>query len=97
MLTDQCIVYFANDWGADNRTSAHHLARFLGRSNQMLYVEASGMRTPEGSGHDLKRRGFTPGPKFKAILRGLRNATLDGQIATTDEAIAWLEANYPPS
>ena len=46
------------------------------------------------SGHDLKALGYTPGPQFKAILQTLRNATLDGEVSTTTEALAWLKRNF---
>ena len=29
--TQQIILYFGNDWSADNRTSSHHIARWLVR------------------------------------------------------------------
>jgi len=40
---------------------------------------------PKTSGHDLKRRGVPPGPKYNEILRRLRAAWLDGEIRTEDE------------
>lgn len=49
------ILYFSNDWNADNRTSSHHIARQLAKSNRILYVESSGLRTPSASAHDLGR------------------------------------------
>ena len=40
---------------------------------------------PKTSGHDLKRRGVPPGPKYNEILRRLRAAWLDGEITTEEE------------
>ena len=40
---------------------------------------------PELTGHDLKRMGIRPGPTFKDILSRLRDARLDGEIATRAE------------
>jgi len=49
------IVYFGNDWHAENRTSSHHVARRLARSRPVLYVDSPGMRAPNASGRDLRR------------------------------------------
>ena len=49
------IVYFGNDWYAENRTSSHHVAIRLARSLPVLYVDSPGMRAPNTSGRDLKR------------------------------------------
>lgn len=55
MLCNHDIIYFSNDWHADNRTSSHHIAKQLCRFNRMLYVEASGLRVPRADPHDIKR------------------------------------------
>ena len=39
------------------------------------------------SGDDLRRHGLEPGPKFKTILQAVRDAQLDGEIRTHEEAI----------
>jgi glycosyltransferase involved in cell wall biosynthesis len=49
------IVYFGNDWAAENRTSSHHIAERLGRRIRTLYVDTPGLRTPTASGRDLRR------------------------------------------
>ncbi len=49
------IVYFGNDWSAENRTSSHHIACQLGRRLPVLYVETPGMRAPSASRRDLKK------------------------------------------
>lgn len=49
------VVYFGNDWHAENRTSSHHVASRLARRLPVLYVDSPGMRTPGGSGRDLRR------------------------------------------
>lgn len=54
-LRDQEIVYVANDWVRDNKTSAHHIAEVLSRSNRVLYVEGAGMRAPRASSRDLAK------------------------------------------
>ncbi len=52
---DVGIVYFGNDWFAENRTSSHHIARRLAGRTRLLYVDSPGMRAPSASGRDLKR------------------------------------------
>ena len=51
------IVYFANDWAAENRTSSHHIAERLSRWQPLLYVSSPGMRAPQASGRDLRKIG----------------------------------------
>ena len=40
---------------------------------------------PKTTGHDLKKLGIPPGPKYTEILRRLRAAWLDGEIKTEEE------------
>jgi tRNA nucleotidyltransferase (CCA-adding enzyme) len=40
---------------------------------------------PKTTGHDLKKRGVPPGPKYTEILRRLRAAWLDGEIKSEEE------------
>lgn len=49
------IVYFGNDWYAENRTSSHHIARRLAGRTTLLYVDSPGMRAPTTSGRDASR------------------------------------------
>ncbi len=49
------IVYFGNDWFAENRTSSHHIAARLARRAPMLYVSSPGLRAPQASARDLRR------------------------------------------
>jgi glycosyltransferase involved in cell wall biosynthesis len=49
------IVYFGNEWFAENRTSSHHIARRLAGCAPLLYVDSPGMRPPNTSGRDLRR------------------------------------------
>jgi len=55
MLRDEEIVYIANDWFGENKTSAHHVAEVLCRHNTVLYVEAAGMRNPRAAKRDLHK------------------------------------------
>lgn len=49
------VVYFGNDWFADNRTSSHHVARQLAARTDVLYVECPGLRPPAASSRDAGR------------------------------------------
>lgn len=49
------IVYFGNEWFAENRTSSHHMARRLAGRAPLLYVDSPGMRAPSASGRDIRR------------------------------------------
>ena len=40
---------------------------------------------PKTTGHDLKKLGIPPGPKYTEILRRLRAAWLDGEVKNEDE------------
>jgi glycosyltransferase involved in cell wall biosynthesis len=62
------IVYFGNDWSAENRTSSHHVARWLARRTTVVYFESPGLRSPRGSPRDLRKVarkvfGFLRGPR----------------------------------
>src|SRR5262245_61504229 len=65
---DTVVVYFGNDWFAENRTSSHQLARQLAKRLRVFYVECPGWRAPRGSGRDLKKV-FV---KLGRFLRGTR-------------------------
>lgn len=62
------VLYFGNDWFAENRTSSHHLARQLAKRFRVIYIECPGMRAPRGSGRDLKKAVS----KVWKFLRGTR-------------------------
>jgi glycosyltransferase involved in cell wall biosynthesis len=49
------ILYFGNDWAAENRTSSHHVARWLAKRYRVIYVESPGLRAPKGTGRDLRK------------------------------------------
>lgn len=48
-------------------------------------------------GNDLKQLGYKPGPRYREILETLLSATLDGKIATRQDAIAFVEKHFPNS
>jgi glycosyltransferase involved in cell wall biosynthesis len=49
------IVYFGNDWSAENRTSSHHVAERLARRTSLLYVDSPGLRGPKANARDLRK------------------------------------------
>ncbi|MEQ1727815.1 MAG: hypothetical protein ABL982_05495 [Vicinamibacterales bacterium] len=51
----QTILYFGNTWFTENRTSSHHIARWLGRRHDVYYFECPGLRAPKGSTRDLRK------------------------------------------
>jgi tRNA nucleotidyltransferase (CCA-adding enzyme) len=46
---------------------------------------------PVTTGHDLRERGLRPGPLYRSILGSLRDAWLDGKIASAEEEAVLLE------
>lgn len=54
-LDGYSIVYFGNDWAAENRTSSHHIAKRLAARFPLLYVDSPGLRAPQGTGRDLRK------------------------------------------
>lgn len=55
MLKNKNIIFFANDWNSDNKTSSHQIASLLAKHNRVFFVEAGGMRSPSATGHDFRR------------------------------------------
>jgi glycosyltransferase involved in cell wall biosynthesis len=49
------IIYFGNDWSAENRTSSHHVAEGLATRACVLYVDSPGLRAPKANGRDLRK------------------------------------------
>ncbi len=50
---------------------------------------------PLVTGHDLMALGWKPGPHFGPVLEAVQTAQLEGTLATPEQAIAWVRANYP--
>jgi glycosyltransferase involved in cell wall biosynthesis len=63
------VVYFGNDWFAENRTSSHHVATRLAQRMPLLYVDSPGMRAPSASGRDFKRALRKLAATFRAPVR----------------------------
>jgi glycosyltransferase involved in cell wall biosynthesis len=72
------ILYFGNDWFADNRTSGHHIATRLARQCRLVYVECPGLRAPCGS----KRDAGKVVRKLIACFRGPRDSGAGFPVVT---------------
>jgi poly(A) polymerase len=46
------------------------------------------------TGEDLQALGFRPGPLYKQILQVIEDAQLEGKLATKDDAILWVKAEF---
>jgi hypothetical protein len=46
------------------------------------------------TGKDLIAAGFKPGPLFHEILERVKEAQLEGELKTREEALDWAEREY---
>ena len=46
------------------------------------------------TGTDLIRAGYTPGPRFSRILTSVEEAQLEGTLANTEQALAWVTEQF---
>jgi len=53
--SDFPVIYFGNDWSAENRTSSHHVAERLAARMPLLYVDSPGLRAPTTSRRDMRK------------------------------------------
>jgi glycosyltransferase involved in cell wall biosynthesis len=72
------ILYFGNDWSADNRTSSHHIAVRLASHCRLVYVECPGLRAPAGSKRDVGKLVR----KLSACFRGPRDSGAGFPVVT---------------
>jgi poly(A) polymerase len=47
------------------------------------------------TGRDLIQLGHRPGPRFAEILEAVENRQLEGTLTSRDEALAWVQAEWP--
>ncbi|UCD35490.1 MAG: CBS domain-containing protein [Nitrospiraceae bacterium] len=59
-----------------------------------LYLTTLRKITPELTGKDLKKMGYTPGPLFKKILASLLDARLERLVKSRVEEIAFVNKNF---
>ena len=68
------ILYFGNDWNAENRTSSHHIARRLAQRHEVYYIECPGTAGAAGIGQGLTAslsRRWRALPSAREVLPGL--------------------------
>jgi glycosyltransferase involved in cell wall biosynthesis len=94
---DLRIIYFGNDWFAENRTSSHHVARRLARQFPLLYVASPGMRAPQMTGRDLRKLFHRLGQ----VLEQPRQVEKNLWVCTVPQipfrnlpAVAWLNRRF---
>jgi poly(A) polymerase len=81
----------------DAMASSSYLGFWHFCRNAMSTMTAEEIRPPRLiGGDDLKQLGFTPGPKFKAILKDVEDQQLDGLLATRDDALDYVRLHYGP-
>ena len=79
----------------DAMASSSYLGFWHFCRNAMSTMTAEEIRPPRLiGGDDLKELGFTPGPKFKAILKDVEDQQLDGLLATREDALKYVLTNY---
>ena len=61
------------------------------RQNLINYLETWRHVKPKTNGHDLKKRGLVPGPRYQQILFRLRQAWLDGEVDSESEELKLLD------
>jgi poly(A) polymerase len=47
------------------------------------------------TGLDLIQHGWKPGPQFRTVLQAVEDAQLEGELHTREEAISFVETNFP--
>lgn len=73
--------------GSHGRLDCH---RFLVEQAELLARQPT-IRPPLVSGDDLLELGFSPGPRLGALLAEIREKQLQDELATREEALAWVK------
>lgn len=78
--------------------SSHRNLGNYDHARELLATTAHEQLRPEPllRGGDLMAMGYTPGPLFRQILDALEDQQLEGLLTTSDEAKAWVRAQFPP-
>jgi poly(A) polymerase len=64
--------------------------------HRMAQIPPEVMRpAPLISGDDLIAAGYSPGPRFKAILSAVEDGQLDGQLSNKEDALRFVEREFP--
>ncbi len=82
----------------DAMASSSYLGYWHFCRRAMTTMTAAEIRPPRLiGGEDLKRLGFTPGPRFKEILKDVEDHQLDGALETREAALEYVRAHYGAS
>ncbi len=82
----------------DAMASSSYLGFWHFCRHAMTTMTAAEIRPPRLiGGEDLKRLGFTPGPRFKEILKDVEDHQLDGALETREAALEYVRAHYGAS
>jgi poly(A) polymerase len=80
-------------------TSSHGMLDNLDflRAKQSEFAHEPLIPEPLVTGHDLIASGRKPGPRFKEILDAVQTLQLEAGLQNREEALAWVDANFPKS
>src|SRR5271166_291146 len=82
----------------DAMASSSYLGYWHFCRRAMTTMTAAEIRPPRLiGGEDLKQLGFTPGPRFKEILKDVEDHQLDGALETREAALEYVRAHYNAS
>jgi poly(A) polymerase len=82
----------------DAMASSSYLGFWHFCRNAMATMTQAEIRPPRLiGGEDLKQLGFTPGPRFKEILKDVEDHQLDGALETREAALEYVRAHYGAS
>jgi tRNA nucleotidyltransferase (CCA-adding enzyme) len=79
LVAEAAYAKSGNRAALNNLSRAEHLGIALGPLPVLL------------KGSDLSRRGVAPGPQMGEVMRAVREAQIEGEVADRDGAIIWLE------
>lgn len=65
------------------------------RAQQAALADEPIKPTPLVRGRDLLALGYPPGPLYGEILRAVEDRQLEGELTLLEEALAWIERQYP--
>jgi poly(A) polymerase len=81
---------------ADCLASHRNLSTYEVLQQKRLETPPETMRpSPLVTGDDLIAAGHAPGPKFREILEAVEDAQLEGRLVSRDEALAFVQREFP--
>jgi len=80
----------------DCLSSHGHLEAYQALKNLLAETPPDQFRPPRLlTGTDLQDMGYVPGPHFQKMLTALEDAQLEGRVQTREQAIRFIETDYP--